>query len=69
MILSLVVMFLFGWRLALMDLAFIPPLLAMGGIQTQMLVGFARGSKAATEEGGKVDLVYCFINFFANKSP
>ena len=57
MILSLTIAFIFGWKLSLVSLAFVPFLIGTGYAQAKLLVGFAAQSMDVVEEGGKVGYI------------
>ncbi|XP_064647521.1 ATP-dependent translocase ABCB1-like isoform X2 [Lineus longissimus] len=51
---GVVIAFVFGWKLTLVVLCFMP-LLAVGGfLQVRLLHGYAKGDKKKMEEGGKI---------------
>ena len=60
-ILSLVLSYVFGWKLALVVTAVLPFLLAMTAIQNHLMMDFARVAQRVISEGGKVN-IYSGIN-------
>ncbi|CAH1787977.1 unnamed protein product [Owenia fusiformis] len=53
---GLVIAFIFGWKLSLVILAFIPLIVLCGAVETRVLTGVANKDKKALEKAGKVAL-------------
>ena len=51
---AVIISFIYSWQLTLLVLAFIPVMIAGGYLETQMIVGFAKGDKKAMEGAGQV---------------
>ncbi len=51
---SLLIAFIFGWKLAFVVVSFLPLLVISGMIQGRIVRGANKGGKKAIEEGGKV---------------
>ena len=54
---SVIIGFIFGWQLAIVVCLFMPLLIGVGVVQTQMMSGFAKSTQIAVEQSGKVG--YC----------
>jgi hypothetical protein len=66
-VLAVVLAFIFGWKLALVVLGFVPFLLLMGIFQRRMVVGLSVANRDVIENGGKVRLCFAFVNFTVYK--
>ncbi|KAK7473472.1 hypothetical protein BaRGS_00035301, partial [Batillaria attramentaria] len=54
MVASLVVAFVFGWKLALVILAFFPVIVIAGTVQGKVIAGSAQSEKSQLQEAGKI---------------
>ena len=53
---SVLIAFIFGWKLTCVLMAFLPFLIASGLLQGRLYAGFSRGEKDYIEQGGKVGM-------------
>lgn len=51
---SLIIAFIFSWKLSFVVLGFLPLMIATGIIHNKILMGFAKGDKQALGKAGKV---------------
>ena len=51
---SLLIAFIFGWKLAFVVVSFLPLIVISGMVQGRIIRGANKGGKKAIEEGGKV---------------
>lgn len=73
MVTSLVIAFVYGWKLAFVVLGFLPLLVISGIVQGSLMKGFSKSDHDALEEGGKVlvlsDLSSFIIQLMTDKAP
>ena len=59
---ALVIAFIFGWKLALVVLGFMPFLVVTGLLQGRMIKGLSESNIHALEEGGRVTTCVAYYN-------
>ena len=73
---SLVIAFIYGWKLALVILAFLPVMVLAGKVQGRAVAGSAKSGKSHLQEVGKVRKLVCVslfgsaaLSFFVSSGP
>lgn len=64
---ALVIAFVYGWKLALLVLAFLPIMIAAGIVQGRVVGGSAKSEKSTLLEAGKVGYKYTCSSLLENR--
>lgn len=57
---GLILAFIYGWKMSLVILAFVPFIMLAGAAETKLMIGFSAESKKRLLEGGKVSVTKFF---------